>query len=292
MISMIPISHVFHRPDARKVDPASVRSLMDSIGEVGIINPLRVRPKRCFIEGIEGDGYQVTAGVHRLTAARRLGLEEVPCIIVEDDDLHAELAMIDENLVRTDLDPALRAKQTSRRKAIKEELHPQTKHGGNLEGAGVANFATPGVERFTSETAKLTGRSERAIQLDAERGDKIADEVLDQVAGTHLATGTYLDQLKKKTVAEQVAKVQKDLANAARKQEQEKAARRAAKIDAGVQARAAQEVAEIIVEYIPADILDGLKVNMEAAGKIKLILDALSNLTGKSIMDTRYGEAA
>lgn len=38
----------------------------------------------------------MTAGAHRLRAARKIGLETVPCVVVDDDDLHAELAMIDE----------------------------------------------------------------------------------------------------------------------------------------------------------------------------------------------------
>jgi ParB family chromosome partitioning protein len=119
----IPITHVFTRRDARKIDEAAVRGLIASIREIGIINPLRVRPTKAHVNGVEGDAYEVVAGAHRLRAARKVGLETVPCSVVEDDDLHAELAMIDENLCRAELSAADRAKQTARRKAIYEKLH-------------------------------------------------------------------------------------------------------------------------------------------------------------------------
>lgn len=104
--------------------------------------------------------------------------------------------MIDENLCRAELSPSDRASQTARRKAIYEELNPSTKHGANLAGDGVAKFATPNAERFTADTAKATGQSERLVQLNAERGEKVIPEVIDMIRGTKLDTGAYLDKLK------------------------------------------------------------------------------------------------
>jgi len=196
------------RQDARKVDDATVKALAASIAEIGIINPLRVRPSRGFVDGVQSDVYEVIAGVHRLKAARKAGLEAVPCVIVDDDDLHAELAMIDENLCRAELSPADRAAQTARRKAIYLELHPETAHGANLAGDGVANFAT--LPSFTAATSEATGKAERTVRLDAERGEKISDRALALVRGSRLDTGEYLDKLKKLPHDEQVAKVQRD----------------------------------------------------------------------------------
>lgn len=65
--------------------------------------------------------------------------------------------MIDENLCRAELSPSDRARQTARRKAIYLELHPETAHGANLEGAGaetlgrMADCARPGEPRPDSE---------------------------------------------------------------------------------------------------------------------------------------------
>jgi ParB-like chromosome segregation protein Spo0J len=195
------------RQDARKVDDATVKALAASIAEIGIINPLRVRPSRGFVDGVQSDVYEVIAGVHRLKAARKAGLEAVPCVIVDDDDLHAELAMIDENLCRAELSPADRASQTARRKAIYLELHPETARG--VAGADARWNATDNLS-FASETAAAIGKNERTVQRDAERGEKISDRALALVRGSRLDTGEYLDKLKKLPHDEQVAKVQRD----------------------------------------------------------------------------------
>lgn len=205
----IPLTHIFTRADARKIDDEAVRGLVNSIREIGIINPLRVRSVERHVEGVPAEAFEVTAGSHRLRAARKLGLETVPCVVVEDDDLRAELAMIDENLMRAELSPADRAKGTARRKAIYLELHPDTAHGANLRD-GVANLATR--ESFSEATSQATGISERAVRRDAERGEKISERALAAVSGTHLDTGSYLDKLKKLGPAEQEARVIRELA--------------------------------------------------------------------------------
>jgi ParB-like chromosome segregation protein Spo0J len=208
----LPVSRIFMRADARKIDDGAVTGLMESIKELGIINPLRVRAARKMVDGVEADAYEVIAGGHRLRAASKLGLETVPCIVVDDDELHVELAMIDENLCRADLTPAERARATGRRKLIYEKLHPETVHGAIHEPSGQFGDTVGGAERFTAETAKVTGKSERAIQRDAERGDRIAPDVIDKIRGTHLDTGVYLDSLKKIGPNEQRNKVLRDLA--------------------------------------------------------------------------------
>jgi ParB family chromosome partitioning protein len=204
----LPLSHVFRRKDARPIDEAALRGLVASIAELGIIHPLRVRPARRHVDGALTDAYEVTAGAHRLKAALKLNLETVPCIVVEDDDLHAELVMIDENLMRAELSPAERAKQTARRKAIYLELHPETAHGTNQHTRGDENFSSPS---FADATAEATGKTARVVQLHAERGEKVALDVLERVAGTHLDTGAYLDQLKKLPPEDQRARVDRAL---------------------------------------------------------------------------------
>lgn len=213
----LPITHIFVRDDARKIDETAVRGLVESIREVGIINPLRVRPARKHVEGVEADAYEVTAGAHRLRAARKLGLDAVPCIVVDDDDLHAELAMIDENLMRAELGPAERAHGTARRKAIYLLLHPDTAAGA-AQAAGMNSVLGRGdvaanlAPTFTEATSAATGRSERAVERDAERGSKISERALSLIAGTALNTGSYLDKLKKLGPNEQEARVQRELA--------------------------------------------------------------------------------
>lgn len=200
----LPVAQLVRRSDARQLDGKVVSAMADSIAAIGLLNPVRVRKA--------GDQYEVIAGAHRLAAHQLLGLVEIDCVVVDDDDLRAELAMIDENLCRAELSPSDRARQTARRKAIYLELHPETAHGANLEGAGVANLASPETPAFAKATAQATGQSERTVQRDAERGEKVVDEALDLIRGTKLDTGTYLDKLKRLPPNEQVAAAKRDLA--------------------------------------------------------------------------------
>lgn len=77
-----------------------------------------------------------------------------------------------------------RASSTARRKAIYLELHPETKQGGapGLPGGGKAKVDN--LSGFANETAKATGKDERTIRRDAERGEKVIPEVMDMIFGT------------------------------------------------------------------------------------------------------------
>jgi ParB/RepB/Spo0J family partition protein len=283
-------SQVFTRKDARKPDDANITGLMASIREIGILNPLRVRLMGS-VEDSGLDSYEVIAGAHRLRAARKLGMETVPCVVVDDDDLRAELAMIDENLCRAELSPADRASQTARRKAIYLELHPETAQhvaGAHAANAAQGNASAKVAPAFTAETAAAVGRSERAVQLDAERGAKVTDEALGLIRGTALDTGTYLDKLKRIDPTEQVETVQRALAGVARQAERDRAetlaARNKSRVEADVKQRAAKEVADILAEHVPGELWDALKANLYAAGATS-IAAAFTNMTGEAVMD-------
>lgn len=223
----IPIEKISRRADARSINADAVSGLVDSIGTVGLINPIRVR--------VAGEGWEVIAGAHRLEACKALGLVDIECDVVDDDDLHAELAMIDENLCRAELTPSDRASQTARRKAIYLELHPETGHGKSTANKD-ANLAP-----FHVETAKATGQSERTVQRDTERGEKILPEVMEMIRGTKLDTGTYLDKLKKMPGSEQYRAASRDLLHL-RNQERQAGARAKIKIaDAPLTDEAARE---------------------------------------------------
>lgn len=93
-----------NRDQPRKVfDEAALSELSESIKTHGLIQPLLVRPTR--------DGrYQIVAGERRWRASRMAGLNRVPVVIREMDDLKAsEIALI-ENLQREDLNPIEEAK--------------------------------------------------------------------------------------------------------------------------------------------------------------------------------------
>jgi len=83
-------------------DPVSLQELASSIRIHGIVQPLVVRRVQ--------DKFEIIAGERRFKASQLLGLNAVPCIIVElDDNESAEVAVI-ENTHRRDLSPIEEAK--------------------------------------------------------------------------------------------------------------------------------------------------------------------------------------
>lgn len=75
-----------------------IEELAQSILEHGIIQPLVVRPAA-------EDTYELVAGERRWRAARRAGLQKVPCLVREFTDEQNMLVAIIENLQREDLNP-------------------------------------------------------------------------------------------------------------------------------------------------------------------------------------------
>ena len=87
-----------HQPRSM-FDEDALTELTASIREVGVLQPVLVRPLA------EPGRFQLIAGERRLRAARRAGLDTVPAIVRGADDLaSAEQALI-ENLHRQDLNP-------------------------------------------------------------------------------------------------------------------------------------------------------------------------------------------
>lgn len=90
-----------HPPDQKDnrlfgsgMDTTSLRELADSIIEVGIQQPLKVR------KNPKGDGYEIVFGTRRHTAAGLIKLKELPCLIDDLTDAEvAELRLV-ENLQR------------------------------------------------------------------------------------------------------------------------------------------------------------------------------------------------
>ncbi len=78
-------------------DEEAIAKLADSIREVGLLQPVLVRPA--------GDGFELIAGERRWRAARRVGLQVIPALVRETDDNTALEEALVENLQREDLNP-------------------------------------------------------------------------------------------------------------------------------------------------------------------------------------------
>lgn len=83
-------------------DEEGLASLAASVAEVGVLQPILVRPI-----GDEGGQpiYELIAGERRLRAAKRVGLTVVPAIVRDVSDLASMEQAVVENLHRKDLNP-------------------------------------------------------------------------------------------------------------------------------------------------------------------------------------------
>ena len=99
----VPVTSIRPNPfqPRKSLTDESLHSLAASVRELGVLQPLIVRP----IEG-DGDLYELIAGERRWRAAGLAGLELVPVLVQDDvnDRLSLEQAVV-ENLHRVDLHP-------------------------------------------------------------------------------------------------------------------------------------------------------------------------------------------
>jgi ParB family transcriptional regulator, chromosome partitioning protein len=101
----LDVTQIEPNPDQPRVkfDAAALDALAGSIGSVGLLQPLIVRP-------IEDGRYELVAGERRWRAAQKAGIDRVPAVIrtsPEDERLQAALI---ENMVREDLNPVEEAR--------------------------------------------------------------------------------------------------------------------------------------------------------------------------------------
>jgi ParB-like chromosome segregation protein Spo0J len=165
-------------PKERMRELGDITQLVDSIHELGLLEPIIVRR----------DTGTLISGLHRLEAVRANGEDTILARLVDVTDLHAEMMEIDENLVRVELTVLERAEHLRRRKELYEALHPEVKHGGAPGKAGGGKDKAKGarVASFAADTAKKTGLSERTVQEDVQVA-KLSPEVKLLVKGTPLA---------------------------------------------------------------------------------------------------------
>ncbi len=93
----LDIEEILRNPNQpRKVfNDAKLDELAESIRDFGVLQPLTVRRK--------DDVYQLIAGERRLIAAKKAGLEKVPCILSDSTDKESAIISLIENIQREDL---------------------------------------------------------------------------------------------------------------------------------------------------------------------------------------------
>ena len=149
----VKISNIKINPGRREAAPEAIEELARSIAVVGLMNPITVTRDNTLI-----------AGLHRLEAAKLVGWTEIECNSIGMSSLQAELAEIDENIVRTRLSRQELGEQFLRRKEIYEMLHPETRQGmRNGQTVKNAKLASLETKSFAQDTAEKTGMSKRTV---------------------------------------------------------------------------------------------------------------------------------
>jgi N6-adenosine-specific RNA methylase IME4 len=185
------------RARLRMLRPEKVDEIATSIQtQQKQLTPIILRPR-------PRGGYILAAGRHRLEAVHKLKHNDIRAEVHEGLDADGALLIeIDENLIRADLSPAERTLHQAERKRLYEKLHPETKHGGDRKSAKAKSSRLNWrVERYSKDAAGKTGKSERSVQREVERANKIVD--LANVVGTSLDEGEELDALAKLPKTEQ-----------------------------------------------------------------------------------------
>ena len=141
--------HSFPNHPFKVLDDEKMDTLVESIRENGILNPVIVRPDQ------NGD-YEMISGHRRLHAAGIVGLNKVPAIVNEMSDEEAIIKMVDANIQREEILPSEKAYAYKMKlEAMKRSAGRPTKENACQSGTHL---------RSDQELASQVGESARSIQ--------------------------------------------------------------------------------------------------------------------------------
>ena len=173
----------------------TVGELESSLADVGLINPLIVRPTQADPE----HEWTLVTGLQRLRAAQNAGLTTVLARVLILDDLKARLLQIDEDLVRKVLSAAEKAALIAERRDVYNKTHndrARAAHATNKK-LGRRNASDTLSPAFTEGLAASTGVSRKSIERSAAQGAAIGKDRLKGLVRTSLDKPTELEALTK-----------------------------------------------------------------------------------------------
>ena len=187
--------HAFPNHPFKVLDDEKMDTLVDSIRENGILNPVIVRPD-------QSGNYEMISGHRRLHAAKIVGLKKVPAIVKEMSDDEAIIKMVDANIQREEILPSERAF------SFKMKMEAMSRQGSRVDLTCGTEFHKSGdINKKTRETigdeAGMTGRQvTKYIRL-----TELIPELLDYVDIKKITIAmavdlSYLDEQVQKWVYE------------------------------------------------------------------------------------------
>lgn len=191
-VQQIPLSEIrpFKNHPFKVLDDELMQQTIDSIMQVGILNPAIIRPDP------EG-GYEMVAGHRRLHAADLAGLKTIPAIVRNLTDDEAVILMVDSNLQRETISPMERAQ------AYKMKLEA-LKHQGkrvDLEGKSTSrqvgeksSWAVAKVGADANESERQVHRYIRLTELLPEVQEKVESKEIAFSPAVELSYLTHDEQ--------------------------------------------------------------------------------------------------
>ena len=132
--------------DRMEIEPEKVTELASSIQEVGLLQPVLLRPMK--------DRFEIVAGHRRFLACEKLGVPTIDAIVKEMTDREAAIIRASENLSREDLTPLEEAFVFAN--LIK-------KHGMDLEQVAKKFGYKPGTVRRRMDINKMPPQLQQAV---------------------------------------------------------------------------------------------------------------------------------
>ena len=170
-VRYIPIELLRRNPQQprRHFEDSEITELATSVKEKGVLQPILVRPA----PGAPGE-WQIVAGERRWRAAQRAGLQQVPVLIRELNDLEVLEVAIVENVQRAELSPLEEA--AGYQQLIEEFGFTQAEVAESVgrERSTVANLLRllqlpASVQRMVNEGALSMGHARALLGLESER---------------------------------------------------------------------------------------------------------------------------
>ncbi|UWQ34598.1 ParB N-terminal domain-containing protein [Leisingera sp. M527] len=169
-IQTLPAADIQVEERLRTASPTAVASIVSSIHEVGsILQPLLVRRVK--------DGYRLMDGLHRLTAAKEAGLEEVPVKVSECTNDQAIRIEVDANVAGAPLTPLDMAVFLAAHKELYERENPEAKRGsagGRAKNRVLTDIMS--VSSFAANAAEVFGKGDRHIRRLIKVGEELSKE--------------------------------------------------------------------------------------------------------------------
>ena len=173
--------HSFPNHPFKVLDDDKMETLVDSIRENGILNPVIVRPDQT------GD-YEMISGHRRLHAAGIVGLVKIPAIVKEMSDDEAIVYMVDSNIQREELLPSEKAF------AFKMKMDAMNRQGKRCDttlGHDVPKWSHEIIGSDSGFSGRQVKRYIRLTELIPELLDMVDSKRLQFTAGVEIS---YIDK--------------------------------------------------------------------------------------------------